>query len=230
VSDPADAEWQAAAALKDPRRRAMYELLREAERPLTRDEVAEATGMTRNGVGFHLDALVDAGLLVADYARPPGRGGPGAGRPSKRYATTGTAIDLAVPVRRYVELSRRLSEAVVRTGTEDVELEIMRSARADGVEAGRRARPEDGGPSTVDALMDLLRSLGYRPLPATEPGAVPLRDCPFHAVSRAVPELVCPANLTYLQGLLDGIGAAAELRAVLDEAGSGCCVSLHSVI
>jgi len=88
VPDPADAEWQAAAALKDPRRRAMYELLREADRPLTRDEVADATGMTRNGVGFHLDALVDAGLLVADYARPPGRGGPGAGRPSKRYATT----------------------------------------------------------------------------------------------------------------------------------------------
>jgi len=230
VPDPADADWRAAAALKDPRRRAMYELLREADRPLTRDEVAEATGMTRNGVGFHLDALVDAGLLVADYARPPGRGGPGAGRPSKRYAATSTAIDLAVPVRRYIELSRRLCEAVVHAGSEDVELQIMRGAREDGVEAGRRARSDGDEPSTTDALMDLLRSLGYRPLPETDQGTVPLRDCPFHAVSRAVPELVCPANLMYLQGVLDGIGAGDELRAVLDGAGSGCCVSLHSVI
>jgi predicted ArsR family transcriptional regulator len=226
VLDSADADWRAAAALKDPRRRAMYELIREADGPLARDDVAEATGLPRTAVGFHLDALVDAGLLVADYARPPGRGGPGAGRPRKRYATTDADVGVAVPVRRYVELSRRLSEAVLRSGSQDAELQVMRSAHDDGVEAGRRARPKDTRQS-VDALMDLLRSLGYRPLPPTDQSTVRLRDCPFHAVSREVPELVCPANLMYLQGVTEGIGATDVVRAVLDEAGTGCCVSLH---
>jgi len=227
VPDSADADWQAAAALKDARRRAMYELIREAERPLTRDEVAAATGVARNGVGFHLDALVDAGLLAVDYARPPGRGGPGAGRPSKRYSATDSAVEVAVPVRRYVELSRRLAEAVTRARSDDVELQLMRSAHDDGAEMGRSARPANRRPATVDTLLDLLRSLGYRPLPADDDGTVRLRDCPFHEVSRAVPELVCPANLMYLQGVAEGIGADGDVRAVLDEAGAGCCVSLH---
>src|SRR4029078_11433197 len=70
----------ALAALDDDLRRQMYLEIRQRRRPVSREEVAEAVGVSRKLAAFHLDKLVDRGLLVATYARPPGRGGRGAGR------------------------------------------------------------------------------------------------------------------------------------------------------
>src|SRR4051812_27441475 len=192
----------------------MYELVRDADGPLTRDDVATATGSTRTAVGFHLDALVEAGLLSVDYARPSGRSGPGAGRPSKRYAATEVVVSAAVPQRRYELLGRILSEAVLNTDSDEVERRVLQTARSHGEQAGARVRP-DGKPAGLPELIDVLRGLGYRPLKSPDRDAVRLRDCPFHAVSRKAPELVCPANLLYLQGVLDGLGAAEGIHAVL---------------
>src|SRR5262245_3410582 len=68
------------AALEDGQRRAIYAVVRGRHRPVTREEVAEAAGVSRSLAAFHLERLLDAGLVTADYARPEGRGGPGAGR------------------------------------------------------------------------------------------------------------------------------------------------------
>jgi len=54
--------------------------------PVSRDEAASACELERATAAYHLDRLVTDGLLAASYARPPGRSGPGAGRPAKRYA------------------------------------------------------------------------------------------------------------------------------------------------
>jgi len=71
--------------LDDPVRRRLYEVVRERPEPVGRDEAAAAAGVGRALAVYHLDKLVEAGLLTASYQRPPGRGGPGAGRPAKLY-------------------------------------------------------------------------------------------------------------------------------------------------
>ncbi|MEX0784595.1 MAG: helix-turn-helix domain-containing protein, partial [Dehalococcoidia bacterium] len=73
------------AALGEPVRRALYRFVGAQPRPVSRDEAAEGVGVPRHVAKFHLDRLEEDGLLDAEFKRPPGRTGPGAGRPSKLY-------------------------------------------------------------------------------------------------------------------------------------------------
>jgi len=102
--------WKAVTPLTEPTRRRVYETVRAGVGPATRDEVAAALGIGRKLAAFHLDALAVAGLLDVDYARPPGRSGPGAGRPAKRYRAKHDDITVSVPARRY-DLAARILAA-----------------------------------------------------------------------------------------------------------------------
>ncbi|MFP5312386.1 MAG: ArsR/SmtB family transcription factor, partial [Actinomycetes bacterium] len=53
----------AVASLTDAKRLQLFELVAASPRPVGRDEVAEASGMARSTVSFHLDRLVQDGLL-----------------------------------------------------------------------------------------------------------------------------------------------------------------------
>src|SRR4051812_50083955 len=75
----------ALAALDDPTRRAVFDLVARAATAIIRDAAADALGVSRRVAAFHLDRLAEQGLLVVEYRRPPGRSGPGAGRPAKLY-------------------------------------------------------------------------------------------------------------------------------------------------
>src|ERR671917_43859 len=75
----------ALAALNDPARRAVFDLVARAATAVSRDAAADALGVSRRVAAFHLDRLAEQGLLVVEYRRPPGRTGPGAGRPAKLY-------------------------------------------------------------------------------------------------------------------------------------------------
>ncbi|HEX7474226.1 MAG TPA: helix-turn-helix domain-containing protein, partial [Candidatus Limnocylindrales bacterium] len=81
---PAD-PVRAIAALDEPTRRRLYEYVAGRDEPVGRDEAAEALGIGRPLVAFHLERLLRAGLLTAEYRRLRGRSGPGAGRPAKLY-------------------------------------------------------------------------------------------------------------------------------------------------
>src|SRR3954463_9887153 len=87
--------------LAEPTRRRVYDAVRAADDPQTRDAVAQATGINRRLAPCRLDLLAGGGLLEVDYARPPGRTGPGAGRPAKRYRPAPVDIELRVPAPRY---------------------------------------------------------------------------------------------------------------------------------
>src|SRR5438445_12391996 len=80
-----DAALDSAAALADPVRRRLHRFVTEATEPVGRDEAATAAGISRSLAGYHLDQLVDEGLLATTFARRGGRSGPGAGRPAKLY-------------------------------------------------------------------------------------------------------------------------------------------------
>src|SRR3954469_348890 len=98
--DPA-AQVSAIAALAEPTRRRLYDHVVRQDGPVSRDEAAAATAVPRATVAFHLDKLVDEGLLDVVYERRTGRTGPGAGRPSKLYRRAACDVAVSLPERRY---------------------------------------------------------------------------------------------------------------------------------
>ena len=73
-------ELEAMAALREPNRRRLYQYVERQPGAVSRDEAAEAVGISRALAAFHLDKLVGLGLLKAEYRRLSTRSGPGAGR------------------------------------------------------------------------------------------------------------------------------------------------------
>ncbi|MCM1940458.1 helix-turn-helix domain-containing protein [Streptomyces sp. G3] len=197
-------------SLDDPVRRRLYEYVRTCDEPVGREEAARAAGISRTLAAYHLDRLADAGLLTTSYARAAGRGGPGAGRPAKRYARTDEELSVSVPPRDYGLLAGVLAEAVAADDSGTVREAVAAAAHA----AGRSAGGED--------LTTALRGCGYEPA-TTDEGGVDLRNCPFHRLAQEHTELVCWLNLHLVRGLLEA-GGQPPGRAVLAPRPGHCCV------
>lgn len=209
ASDELDSGLAALAALTDGVRRATYRaVLAAGTGPVGRDEVAEELGVGRTLAAFHLDKLVDAGLLQVSYARRTGRTGPGAGRPAKLYRVSTAEHVVSVPPRHYRTAAELLAEAVERSGADTALFDVAR-------EHGRRTPPGTDVP-------DLLAAYGY--LPQETPAGILLNNCPFHRLAEQFPPLICGMNLAMITGLLDGAGAAAGWEARMDAAPGRCCV------
>nr|WP_257908528.1 helix-turn-helix domain-containing protein [Janibacter limosus] len=88
-------------SLSDDTRRELYEYVVGRGEPVTGEEAATATGLRPHKANFHLDRLVEEGLLEVEYRRLTGRTGPGAGRPSKLYRRSEEEFSLSLPPRRY---------------------------------------------------------------------------------------------------------------------------------
>ena len=69
-------------------------------------------GISSRLAAFHLDKLVELGLLATHYARKPGRSGPGAGRTSKFNRPSELELDISIPERRYAFLGEILVAAI----------------------------------------------------------------------------------------------------------------------
>ncbi|HVV09798.1 transcriptional regulator [Amycolatopsis sp.] len=207
----------AVAALEDELRGAMYFYIRRARRPITRDEAAASVGISRKLAAFHLDKLVDVGLLRADYQPLPGTRR--VGRTPKVYRPTELEIRVAIPRRSRDVLTEILLETVL-TGAkgEQARDAAVRVAR----ELGERAcLPDD---ETAPARAErFLEEHGYEP--EREPGRIRLRNCPFHPLTTRSPELVCRLNHAFLSGCVEGTG----MRAVLSPQAGECCVELRPV-
>jgi predicted ArsR family transcriptional regulator len=227
-----DSEKTAAiAALADPLRGRLFEVVRGAGRPVTRDEAAEATGISRSLAAFHLDKLVDRGLLTFEYARPEGRSGPGAGRPSKVYQPSDLEVDVSIPERQYDVIGKLLVDSILAEPGQKARSDVAAKVAADeGRRIGEQIRSEHRmrPPGTERALAtatDILRDRGYEPYPA-ENGSLRLRSCPFHEVARHAPELVCRMNRSFIEGIVRGIGNRS-LEAALEPTPGQCCVVLR---
>src|SRR5512138_1648107 len=100
-------------ALADETRRAAYRaVIEHGGEPVGREEVAAALEVGRTLAAFHLDKLVDAGLLEVSFARRTARTGPGAGRTAKLYRATAQEHAVSVPPRAYRTAARLLAEAI----------------------------------------------------------------------------------------------------------------------
>src|SRR5512132_3767270 len=84
------------AALDDPVRRTLYRFARQQGRPVTREEAAAEAGISRKLAAFHLDKLVDVGLLDARYQAPPDRR-QRVGRAPKVYQPSAVEVRVSIP-------------------------------------------------------------------------------------------------------------------------------------
>jgi predicted ArsR family transcriptional regulator len=209
-------------ALEDKLRQRMYLFIRRQAHPVSRDEAAEAVGISRKLAAFHLDKLVERGLLTATYAHPAGRPLHQAGRSSKLYEPSEIHLDISVPERRYDLLAEVLAEAVSSGGAEAVACDI---AKRKGTALGRHIPSSTSEPEIASA-MKVLAGHGFEPIPEPDGDGVRLRNCPFHEVARRAPELVCRMNLAFIQGVLEGLEAPG-VRAELDPAPGRCCITLE---
>jgi predicted ArsR family transcriptional regulator len=209
------------AALDDPTRRALYRYVTDADHEVGRDEAAGSVGMARGTVAFHLDKLVEAGLLTVIYRRLGARVGPGAGRPSKLYLASSDAVDLSIPPRRYLIAGEILNAALDTFRPSKATAAVRRAA----VEQGRRviARSVADG-SAAPTLLTALGLLGYEP--ETDAGGdVRLRNCPFHVLVDQSTQRTCSMNQAFLEGVLEGLGDR-DHRADLAPSPGDCCVRL----
>lgn len=206
--------WSAVATLVDASRRALYDFVRRQDHPVGREEAAEATAMSRSLAAFHLDKLVDAGLLTARYEAPADRPR-GRGRAPKVYEPLGDGLAVTIPERHYELIADILAEAVTddQATTRDTATAV---ARRRGQDIGTRMR------SVGVDVADALAGLGFEP--HSRPGVVQLHNCPFHALAVRHTALVCGLNLGFVSGLLDGLGVVVEAR--LAPRTGACCVEL----
>jgi predicted ArsR family transcriptional regulator len=217
------------AALGEPLRRDIYLFVASAPDAVSRDQAADRFGVSRAVAAFHLDKLADLGLLDVEFKRPPGRSGPGAGRPAKRYRASTKEVSFSVPPREYERAGHLLAEAVMvsrRDGT-SVDQALNRDALTLGRSLARRAREEAGERTTrrdfVDAGCRVLRDFGYEPRKDT--GGVILVNCPFHSLAQEYRELICGMNLAIMRGFAEELEGAG-LQALLDPGPGRCCVRL----
>jgi predicted ArsR family transcriptional regulator len=226
----ADPAIRAIAALDDDLRWGMYEFIRAARHPVTRDEAAAAVGISRKLAAFHLDKLVDAGALRARYQHAGGI--PRVGRVPKVYEPSAADIAVSIPPRSHETLAEILLDAVVSEGHGENAREAVRRVARDRGErlgAAERERTRPGRLSAERALTMVARLLaerGYEP-DRESPACLRLRNCPFHPLAARSTELVCGLNLAFLTGVVDGLAATA-MEAVLDPRAGECCVELRA--
>ncbi len=225
-----EASITALAALGDEQRRRLFGYIRQARRPVTREEAAVSAGISRKLAAHHLDKLVEAGLLSARYQPPAGIRK--VGRTPKVYELAEAAISVSIPERRHEILAGILVDAVrTESAGETARQAAVRAARQRGRDLGAaerdRLRPGRLGAERALTITEaVLAGHGFEPA-RPNPTEVELRNCPFHPLAAQAPELVCGINHAFLAGLLDGLGADA-LDAQLRPQPGHCCVRLRA--
>jgi len=224
-----EAQIETVAALKEPVRRALYLHVVGSPDDVSRDRAAEAVGIRRALAAFHLDKLVDEGLLEATYRRLSGRGGPGAGRPSKLYRRSDREVRVTLPQREYklaADLfARALAGGVDRSPAERLHQSAYQVGESIGAQSRVRAGARAGRVARLRRLQALLREYGFEPYQRTQ--EVSLRNCPFDGLAREYPQLVCGMNLSLMQGVVAG-AQVAGLEACLEPDDGRCCVTLRA--
>lgn len=216
----------ALALLDDPKRRQLYQLVAGSQTPVGRDEAAAALGISRELAAFHLDRLVEAGLLETEYKRLGDRRGPGAGRPAKLYRRADREVAVSLPPRHYDLAADLMATALDRLGGAagpEVAASVARErGSADAAAARRKIGSRPGRRRAIAGLMDVLRDADYEPEVDSSTGTLFLRNCPYHDLAAAHRDLTCGMNLAWAEGVVDSLGS--PLRAQLAPEPGRCCV------
>lgn len=203
----------AVAALDDPVRRTVYELIAGSPNAIGRDAAASALGLPRSTTAFHLDRLADEGLLRVEFRRLTGKTGPGSGRPAKLYSRANTELAVSVPARHYDLAGMLMAQAIGESSASgEPALEALaRVAKHAGQQLGAQA----------GSLASALEQNGFEP--RTEGGEIVLGTCPFHLLAQHNRHVVCPLNVALVCGMAEG-ACDTEHSIVGDPDAGECCV------
>jgi len=169
----------------------------------TADELAGDLDLHVTTVRFHLDQLVAAGLVEAEFTRAFG-----VGRPRKVYRVgpqaSGLGDDHAMAL-----LSELLTASFGLEGT----------PRDAGESWSRRHVPATGEPPAttrgawlgkLGRLLDVLEEWGYSPELSSDAGGrtsrLDLRHCPFRELAREHEDVVCGIHRGLLRGVMQQLG------------------------
>jgi predicted ArsR family transcriptional regulator len=206
------------ATLDEPIRWRLYAYVRGSAEPVSREEAADAVGISRSLAAYHLDKLAEQALLTTGYKRPEGRSGPGAGRPAKVYMAQGE-VSVSIPPRDYELAADLLAEAAETSGEARAALDAV------ATRAGQRLA-EELGEEEKGSLHTALATRGYEPF-EDEDGVIRLRNCPFHRLAEQHRDVVCRMNQAYLDGLLEGL-SREDVTASLEPEPGRCCVAIRA--
>ena len=214
-------------ALAEPTRLALYRYVAAATAPVSREQAAAAVDLPLHSVKFHLDRLVEEGLLEVEFRRLTGRTGPGAGRPSKLYRRASRQVSVSLPERRYDLAGEVLAAAVERSSREGTPIAdaVQRVAHATGaaIVGEQTPRRRAGRAALIGRLVDVLADHGYEPRMVDDD--VCLTNCPFDRLAAEHTELVCGMNLALVDGVLDGLHVET-MAARLEPQPGFCCVKV----
>lgn len=215
------------ATLLEPTRRRLYQYIAGEASAVSRDQAAEAVRITRAMAAFHLDRLLESGLLRAEYRRLTGRTGRGAGRPSKLYRRSRRRFDVTLPARDHELLARLLTESLDPSGRVGSAQEAARSyGRSLGMRARKRIPDRTESKRLVRCVEDVMTDLGFEPV-AGGTDQTWARNCPFDPLSRRFPTVVCQTAIALVTGVVAGVGAD-DLVVDRDPRPDRCCVVVSS--
>lgn len=203
-------------------RRHVLALLRDAGSPRDAQQLAAAISLHVSTVRFHLRILEQAGL-VSSRSDPRGS----TGRPRTVYTAMPITTGEGAPS-PYEQIARVLAAHLDET-------EARRTARAE--EAGASWAAQLSGPrpngtgagidAAVEHLTGVFADMGFDPEPVSV-GArrhIRLRACPFRAVAREHPDVVCGIHRGLLRGILSRIGAPPVTTELLPFVEPELCVA-----
>ena len=212
------------ALLQEPNRARLYDLVSRAGEPVGRDEAAAALRITRELAAFHLDRLVEGGLLATEFRRLGGRTGPGAGRPAKLYRRTEGDVIVTLPTRNYDRAADVMAAALEQLGSRGASALNPLARERGREEAGHLLSAMESAPAVADdavPLVETLRGAGYAP--EIEPdGSVMLRNCPYDALAQDHRDLTCGMSAAWAEGVVEVLGA--PMRVELNPQPGRCCV------
>src|SRR5690349_4806406 len=216
---------EALSTLDEPVRRKLF-LFVEGHGEASRDQAARGAGVSRALAAFHLDKLVEAGLLEATFRRLSGRTGPGAGRPSKLYRRSQLQLDITLPQRRYEWAAQVLARVLGGSASPETTEALRTIARAHGEGIGRDLPKPSPKAPPLRAAARALATCGFDPALAPE-GQLVLRNCPFASLREGCRDVVCGMNLALIQGVMAGLGVEG-VSAALEPQPETCCVALRA--
>ena len=219
-------EIEGIATLSEPVRRRLYFYVVGQGAEVSRDQAARHLKISRALAAFHLDKLVEDGLLETSFRRLSGRKGPGAGRPSKLYRRSTRELSISLPTRQYELAAQLLAEALSRAEPSSALPRVAREyGAAFGAERGAKGSARAGPRVSNPSVMSALRACGYEPYRADD-GTIRLRNGPCHSLAQQHRTMVCAMNEALLSGLVEGLGLEGY-RADLDPIPGQCCVAIR---
>lgn len=189
-------------------RSAVLATVREEDRWCAVKELSERVGQHTNTVREHLDALVEAGLVRKELAKPRGRG-----RPALMYRAVSQADGGATPLAAAAALAGQLVQL-----PQGGELAAAAGRAWAQTIANDAAAVGTAPPGVVEAS----RALGFDPQPVTRDHLV-FRACPLLAAARSNPAIFCAMHAGLIGGLAEASGGrAGDIE--LSPLGRGGCV------